>query len=1223
MSLIFLFLIISDIIKLKEPEFKIEEAGIFFYIELKNGNISFSSPGEPDIPWEFLYIPLKDNEYAEAHLKIISKKEIKHEKPLIPFPYEDENIPFLRYEMNIESYKKYPDENLKNFGVGSKRGEKCLVLAYTPFIIENGKIYLIDNAEIILNKRVKKRIFENKSHLEFFKRPFWIKIKTKDEGIYRITYRDLKEIGIEPSLYSYENFIIFSLFGERLNPSRDSLELLNPLPYTVPFIFKDKDDDGFFTINDTILFYSPSIKKRKWDGNYFSFEENPFTDTTIFYLALDGGGGKLMKEIDVSPIYYEKIRNRAISYERYEKNIINLGKRGLRWVGEDLSKMSLEYKKHSFDVFLKDIASIKGKLKICIVVMRGNPNNVYIGYLLNKDTVAYTPYSPPSLNTSFTSIFSVNNLEENNNFEIIVGNENDFYDYLHLDYFEIEYEKFLKGEEIHAYDTTKGKVLYKIESDKKGYLIEVTDYKDPKLLKGFYFAKDTIKFVLENEDVREFYFSKKPKKPLKISIVESLCELRDTLNKADYIIITHKNFENVLKNYIEYRKNNLYFGDSLIKNPKIKIVTTQKIYEEFGFGSPDFVAIRNFLAYTFYFWEKKPLYVLLAGNGNYDFKYNIGSNKNFVPSTEWGEVLDEFFSGFYSYDLFYVQFDPPQYDPPDMMIGRIPAENVYELDNYLKRVMEYEKEKNNSLWRNRIIGVADDHLLNGIQFIKEVRGTLRFLPKNVDFKEIYTSFFPYVEGARPLAKVKLFEELNKGCFLTFFYGHGSEWQIFNQKIIYVPSDLNNLNFGEKRPIFFFGTCKPSYFNKTERCVGEALMIHPNSGISTLGSSTLIGIGTYKIVLESFLNVLFDYKIHTLGECYFLSNVPRYYILLGDPTLVLQIPPPLINLKYQSKTIDTVQKGEFFEFEDTLNLDGEILINLFGRPKIKVYPEFLPQVKCTTYERSDDIFRGIFEIKNGVYHPKIPLPFSLSKEDTFGKLIVYYGKKGRGIVGIIDSIYFKDFDGSKIDTTKPKIKLYYLGKEIKDSLRIRKNDEIEIEIFDENGILIYGNERIKLKLAPEEYDLTDYYICENDDPRKGRIKFKIPENITSGYKNLTVYAYDNYYNLGIETKIVYVEEKEKIFIRCLPFPNPSPGRIYFGIETNENGKIGIKIYTLRGRLIYEKNGIYINKGFNKIEWNGKDRDGHSVSNGIYIYKIEFENKEKNYKKNIKGKIAIVK
>ncbi|MEO0231323.1 MAG: C25 family cysteine peptidase, partial [candidate division WOR-3 bacterium] len=1212
-----IFLIINfNIIKLKEPEFKIKDAGEFFYLELKNGKTSFSSPGEPDIPWEFIYIPLKDNEYADAYLKIISKKEINAQKPLIPFPYEEERPPFVRYEMNLDSYKKYPDENLKNFGIGSKRKEKCLVLAYTPFIVENGKVYFIEDAEIILNKKEKNKTFENKSHLEFFKRPFWIKIKTKEEGIYRITYKDLKEIGIEPSIYSYENFIIFSLFGERLNPSRDSLELLNPLPYIVPFVFKDKDNDGFFTNDDTILFYSPSVKKRRWDGSYFSFEENPFTDTTYFYLALEGGGGKLMKEIDVSPIYYEKIRDKAISYERYEKNLINLGKRGLRWIGEELSRTSYQNKKYSFNMFLRNIGNKRGKLKICIVVMRGNPNSIYTRYVLNKDTIAYVPYSPPNLNTPFTSIFSVNNLKENNNFEIIIGKENDYYDYLYLDYFEIEYEKFLKGDEIHAYDTTKGKVLYKIESDEKGYLIDVTDYKNPKFLKNFYFANDTIKFVLKNENIIEFFFSKKPKKPLEISIIQSLCELRDTLNQADYIIITHKKFESILKNYVNYRKNNLYFGDSLIKNPKIKIVTTDKIYNEFGFGSPEFVSIRNFLAYTFYFWRKpEPLYVLLAGNGNYDFKYNIGLNKNFVPSTEWGEVFDEISQGFYSYDLYYVQFDPPPYDPADMIIGRIPAENAYELDNYLKRVIEYEKEENNSLWRNRIIGVADDHLINQTAFINQVKGTLRFLPKSVDFKEIYTSFFLSKDGIRPLARVKLFEELNKGAFLAFFYGHGSDIQIFNQKIIYTPPDISNLNFKEKMPIFFFGTCKPSYFNKIERCVGEEMMIEPNSGIATIGSSTLIGIGTYKNVLESFLSILFDYKIHTLGECCFLSQVPRWYILLGDPTLILQIPPPLINLTYQGEIIDTVEKGLFFEFTDTLNLDGKVIVNLFGEPRFKIYPKFLPNVHCTTYVRPDDIFRGIFEIKNNIYNPKIPVPLYLS-EDSFGKLLLYYGRKGRGIVGVIDSIYFKESAaGIELDKIPPIIKIFYLGQEIKDSMRIRKNDEIEIEIFDKNGVLIYGNERIKLKLE-EEYDLTDYYICENDDPRKGRIKFKIPENITSGYKNLTVSAYDNFYNLGIITKIIYIEEEEKISIRCLPFPNPSKDKVYFGIETNEDGKIDLKIYTLRGRLIYEKSGIYINKGFNKIEWNGKDRDGNFVSNGIYIYKIEFENLEKNYKKTIK-------
>jgi hypothetical protein len=1223
MFFIFIFLTSFNIIKVKNPEFEIKDAGNFYYFLLKDGKISFSNPGEPDIPWKLIYFELKENEYAKAKLRIISKKEIYIKKRIIPFPYEDEKKN-LKYEINEESYKNYPEENLKELGIGSFMGKKLFILAYTPFIIKGDKVYFIDDGEILIEKEERNEIKRYENHLEFFKRNFWIKIKTKEEGIYRITYDDLKKIGIEPSLYSPENFCIISLLGETLNPARDSMPLLNPLPYIVPFIFKDKDNDNFFTKNDTIMFYSPSVKKRKWDGNYFSFEENPFEDTTFFYLSLEGGNGKFMEEEDVEPIVFDKIKNRAIAYERYEKNLINLGKRGLRWVGEDLSKINSQFKNYKFDLKLENLANEKGRLKICLIILRGNPDYIYIKFLLNQEPIVYIPYSPPSFNTSYTHIFSLNNLKENNVFEIEVGKENDLNDYLRLDYFEFEYEKLLKGDEIHAYDTTRGKVLYKINSDKKGYLIDVTDYKNPKNLINYYFDKDTIKFVLKNENVREFYFSKIPKKPIEIKFFPSLCDLRDTLNQADYIIITHKKFIQELSEYVEYRKNNLYFSDSLIKNAKIKVIDVDKIYDEFGFGSKDFVAIRNFLAYTYYFWKKpKPLYVLLAGNGNYDFKYSIGSHKNFIPSTEWGDVIDEGIMGYYSYDLYYVQFDPSPYDPPDMIIGRIPCENPFELRNYLKRVIEYEKKENNSLWRNRIIGVADDNLVNGLQFVNEVKGTLEFLPKSVDFKDIYTALFPYKEGVRPSAKAKLFEELNKGAFLCFFYGHGAESQVFNHKLIFVPPDINLLNFKEKMPIFFFGTCKPSYFNKVDRCLGEALMIEKNSGIATIGSSTLIGIGTYKNVLESFLSILFDYKIHTIGECFLLGEVPRWYLLLSDPTLILQLPNPLIDLKNQKEAIDTIQKGKIAEFIDTLGIDGEIFINLFGKPKLKMEYTLPPKEEsCLIYTRPSDIFRGKFEIKNGIYNPKFYIPKFLSPSDTFGKLFVYYGGKGRGILGLIDSIYFKEFEGGIIDTSGPKINLIYMNKEIEDSTKIRKNDEIEIKLYDENGILIYGNERIKIKIGNDEFDLTELYICENDDPKKGNIKFKIPEIVKSGYNSLTVSAYDNFYNQKIKSKIVFIEEEEKIYVKCLPFPNPSKDKVYFGIETNEDGKIEIRIYTLRGRMIYERKGIYVNKGFNKIEWNGKDKDNNILPNGIYIYEIKFENLNKSYKKNIKGKIAIL-
>ncbi len=1248
MLLIIFLLYYQSIIKIENPDFKVHNAGDFVSLSLEAGKISFSKPGEPDIPWQIIQIPLLPEENADVELKIISKGELKIRKNVIPFPYFKEDPLLKKYRIDENSYKRYPENNLKNLGPGSLRGRKLLLLAYTPFIVENGKLFVIDNAEILIRKKKESRkqflrkledykIFDKKlktkgsyilsgeSYIDFFERPFWIRIKTTQEGIYCITYDDLKMLGIEPSIYSVNGYGLFSLLGERLTTSRDSLSLLNPLPHFVPILFKDSDNDGYFTYQDTLIFYSPGSKRRKWDGEMFSIEENPFTDTVVFWLALEGGYGVFMDSINGAPTNWHKEKNRCISYIRHEKDIKNPGKRGFKWIGEDLSKFNREYQKSLFYLNLKNITDTLGKLKWSIIHLKGNPDETHIKYILNSDTLANSIYTPPSYNTAYTFTSYPDNLKENNTFEILIGNDGDLVDYLYLDYFEIEYQKFLRAEkDIHAYDTTQGRVLYKIWSNKKGYLFDITDYKNSFLIINHVFQNDTIKFVLENDSIREFYFTKNLKKTPFISIVSSLTKLRDTLNQADYIIITHKDLISGLGNYVSYRKNSLYLDDSLINNANIKVVTVQDIYNEFGFGSPDFVAIRNFLAYTFYFWQNpKPLYVLLAGNGNYDFKNNIGSFKNFVPSSEWGNVLDEYQWGNYTYDIFYVQFDPPPYDPQDMIIGRIPAESASELNNYLKKVMKYESYETNSLWRNRVLGVADDNLENGWEFISEVGGTLDSLPNNMDFKDIYTAFYPYKDGERFECKVKLFREFKKGYFLVFFYGHGSDHQVFNEKILFVPSDVSLLKCNDAPPIFFFGICKPSYFNKTDRSLGEELMINQNSGIATIGSSTLVGAGTYKPILDDFLKVLFDYKIHTIGETYLLSEIPRHYILLSDPTLILQLPEPSINLSFQSELVDTLMKGGKGEFTDTIDGEGKIYLELYGQPGKRTGTTFPPIVQTDTfYTRPDDIFRGKFTLSNGIYNAVFPVAKTLDSLDRFGKILVYYPGKGKGLVGSVDSIYFTEFDSSVVDTTAPIITIFYRGEEIKDSITLSKGSEIEIVIEDENGILIYGSERIILSIAGNLYDMTDYYISDESNPKRGRFRWIIPEDIDPGHYILSVTCYDNFGNPATKTKVINVAEEIKGAIRCLPYPNPSKGKVYFGIDVTISGKADLGIYTLRGRLVYEKKEIYLQDGFNKILWDGKDRDGNYTGNGIYLYRIKFESFDKSFKKTIKGKITIL-
>ena len=70
-------------------------------------------------------------------------------------------------------------------------------------------------------------------------------------------------------------------------------------------------------------------------------------------------------------------------------------------------------------------------------------------------------------------------------------------------------------------------------------------------------------------------------------------------------------------------------------------------------------------------------------------------------------------------------------------------------------------------------------------------------------------------------------------------------------------------------------------------------------------------------------------------------------------------------------------------------------------------------------------------------------------------------------------------------------------------------------------------------------------------------------------------------------------------------------------------IKIKIYTLRGTLIQTLNDLSGVSGPNQIFWDGRDRDGDVLANGVYLYKIiaATTNQDKTLKHESIGKLVI--
>ncbi len=147
------------------------------------------------------------------------------------------------------------------------------------------------------------------------------------------------------------------------------------------------------------------------------------------------------------------------------------------------------------------------------------------------------------------------------------------------------------------------------------------------------------------------------------------------------------------------------------------VVTTQQIFNEFGSGSSDPVAIRDFVKM---YYDKygnstadKLKYLLLFGDASYDYKDRLADNTSFVPAWENNFSLDPLAT--YASDDFFGFLDDNEdinsgavTNYLDIGIGRVPAKNADEAKNFVDKVEAYFDPKSFGPWRNSLTFIADD-----------------------------------------------------------------------------------------------------------------------------------------------------------------------------------------------------------------------------------------------------------------------------------------------------------------------------------------------------------------------------------------------------------------------------------------------------------------------------------------------------------------------------------
>lgn len=375
--------------------------------------------------------------------------------------------------------------------------------------------------------------------------------------------------------------------------------------------------------------------------------------------------------------------------------------------------------------------------------------------------------------------------------------------------------------------------------------------------------------------------------------------LMATSNEADYIIITHSDFYSAVLPLKDHRA---------AQGLRTMVVDVQDVYDEFSYGIFDPRAIRYFLEYAYENWVgPPPTYVLLVGDGNYDFKdYKGYGEPNYVPpylmyADEWiGETAA---------DNRYVCLSGDDI-LPDMHIGRLPAQTAAQASAMVSKITDYEENPPEGDWRQEVFFLADDADDGGdFPALSDDIADSHLPPAPLYAAEkVYYGTAPYTD----LTDVRdaLTNAFGSGRLLVNYVGHGAAmfWGGYPPGPFLAQADVASLPASQKTPVILAMACMEGHFilpspsGSDLSCVGESLVRAGGRGAVASWSPTSFGLSDGQHYLhEGFYDAVFWHGVHELGAATFLGRLNLYqnaggdhrelidtYIVFGDPALRLPV-----------------------------------------------------------------------------------------------------------------------------------------------------------------------------------------------------------------------------------------------------------------------------------------------------------------------------------------------
>jgi len=456
------------------------------------------------------------------------------------------------------------------------------------------------------------------------------------------------------------------------------------------------------------------------------------------------------------------------------------------------------------------------------------------------------------------------------------------YSIFYINSFNINYQSYYKAYNNQRIVKGNNQPTITIEGFTTGdiKIFDISDHLKPKQISSFTITKNGPNFNVSfsgssGENTYLALTSSAIKKPNLINI-DTPSNLKNTSNSADYLIITVPHLQSVAEQLASYRQG---------KGLKTMVVLQDDIMDEFNYGnySPD--AIRNFLIYAYNNWAKYPDYIVLAGEGNDDYKNYQGYGGNLIPPIMIGSP-----DGLFPSDNYFADVNDDHI--PEIAIGRLPAGTSEEFQALVNKIISYENSSGNN-WKNTVILLADNPDIGG-DFTADSNALASIIPQTYSIQKIYLS-----ENSAEDTKQMLLSGINNGAVLLNYLGHASMDRLAQEGILTLD-DISSLNNYEKLPVITALTCVlGNYSIAGFDSLGVGMLLKQNGGVSAVFSPTGMSLNSQALDLgKSFYQAYFEKQGQTLGEIVLHAlnkskddGVSGYildiYNILGDPALQLK------------------------------------------------------------------------------------------------------------------------------------------------------------------------------------------------------------------------------------------------------------------------------------------------------------------------------------------------